>query len=412
MNQSTVLVVTYAEIALKGKNRPRFQRQLLNNMRRALAGEPVANFNHVESRYLIWLDDPTRADACAEKLERVFGIRWVSPAVVVPRQEDHGELDEVALAAVTLALRDVGMAQTFKVETRRSDPDYPLISPEISRVVGTAVGAAIELPARMHRPDFTVNILVLRERILVFTAKHDGPGGLPSGTGGRICCLFSGGIDSPVAAWLLMRRGCRPTLVHFYSGRSLEEADAEKIIELTRILATWSPAPLTLWLVPVVPYEMRAMDHVPDAHDMVMFRRFMFKTAHVLARRENCLALVAGDSLGQVASQTLPNLAAIGPDLELPVFRPLIGLDKDEITAFSRRIGAFEVSIQPYRDCCSIRSPRPVLNARPGDLAELSAVMDLPGAVQEALATSAKLVIGPEGEQRRKDFSVPADPTA
>ncbi len=411
VNQSTVLVVTYSEIALKGKNRPVFQRRLLNNMRRALAGEPVANMNHVESRYLVWLDDPERAEACAEKLEKVFGIRWISPAVAIPRLEDGSEMDEVALQAVTMAMRDVGMAHTFKVDTRRSDHDYGLTSPEISRIIGTAVGAAIQLPARMHHPDFTVHVLVLRERILVFTGKRPGAGGLPAGTGGRICCLLSGGIDSPVAAWMLMRRGIRPTFVHFFAGRSVKEADADKIVELARILAEWSPVPLTLYLVPVVPYEMRAMDHVRESYDMVMFRRFMFKTAHVVARRENCLALASGDSLGQVASQTLHNLAAIGPDLELPVMRPLIGLDKEEITARSQRIGAYEVSIQPYRDCCSIRSPRPVLDARADTLAEMSQAMDLPGAVSEALTQSAKLLVGPDGEIRRRELSGPAIPT-
>jgi thiamine biosynthesis protein ThiI len=408
VTQPTVLVATYAEIALKGKNRPVFQRRLLNNMRRALAGEPVAAVNHVESRYLVWLDDPDRAEACADKLERVFGIRWVSPAVAVPRQEDAGELDEVALVAVTLALRDVGPASTFKVETRRSDRTYPLDSQQISRIVGTAVGEAVQLPARMQRPDFTVHVLVLRRQILVFTGKREGAGGLPSGSGGRVCCLLSGGIDSPVAAWLLMRRGCRPTLVHFHTGRNLREAAADKIVELARILAAWSPVPLSLYMIPVVPFETRAIEHVNEAYDMVMFRRFMFKTAHVIARRESCLALVAGDSLGQVASQTLHNLAAIGPDLELPVLRPLIGLDKDEITAFAGRIGSFEVSIQPYRDCCSIRSPRPVLNARAEDLAGMSVAMDLPGAVAEALATGVKLVVGPEGEIRRRELGAPA----
>jgi thiamine biosynthesis protein ThiI len=301
------------------------------------------------------------------------------------------------------------MATSFKVETRRSDRTYPLISQEISRIVGTAVGEAIQLPARMARPDFTVHVLVLREQILVFTAKRDGAGGLPAGSSGRVCCLLSGGIDSPVAAWLLMKRGCRPTFVHFFSGRSVTEADAGKIVELVRILAGWSPTPLALWLVPVVPYEARAMDHVPDSYDMVMFRRFMLKTAHSIARRENCLALATGDALGQVASQTIHNLAAIGPDLQLPVFRPLIGLDKEDITRLSERIGAFDVSIQPYRDCCSIRSPRPVLTARPGRLAEYSEAMDLPAAVRESLASCAKLVIGPDGEIKRKDLSLPPE---
>jgi thiamine biosynthesis protein ThiI len=404
-SRDTILVVTYSEIALKGRNRPVFQRRLLNNMRRALAGEPVASINHVESRYLVRLDDADRAAACTEKLGRVFGIQWISPTVCVPRGDDPDtDLARAAAVAVELAGRDAGRARNFKVDTRRSDRRFPVVSQEVSRRLGAAVGARLGLPARMADPDFTVHVLVLKERILVFTGKHEGGGGLPSGSSGRVCCLLSGGIDSPVAAWLMMRRGCRPTLVHVFAGRSVDEADTAKILELVQILARWSSTPLTLYLVPVVPYEMRAIEHVVDSHDMVMFRRFMLKTAQVIGRREHCHALVTGDSLGQVASQTLQNLEAIGPDLTLPVFRPLIGMDKAEITAFSQRIGAFQTSIQPYRDCCSIRSPRPILDARPDVLAELSAHMDLAGAIDEALDTCARLVVGPDGVQRRRDF--------
>ena len=398
---TAVLVATYSEVALKGKNRPVFQRRLLNNMMRALAGEPVARINHCESRFLVWLDVPGRAGACSDKLARVFGIRWISPAVSIARQDVGPDLESVGAAAAELARRDAGRAATFKVATRRSDRSFPLDSQQINALVGRAVGEAINLPARMNRPDFTVHVLVLRERVLVFSAKRPGAGGLPSGTGGRVCCLLSGGIDSPVAAWLMMGRGCRPSLVHIFSGRTIAEADTDKILSLTRILAAWSPVPLTLWLVPVVPYEMRAIEHVDDSHDMVMFRRFMLYCAAQIANRDQCPALVTGDSLGQVASQTLRNLAAIGPDLRLPVFRPLIGMDKEQITALSRRIGTFETSIRPYRDCCSIRSPRPNLSARAEVLDEIAARMDLPGAVQEALQGSARLLVSRDGVRSR-----------
>jgi thiamine biosynthesis protein ThiI len=174
----------------------------------------------------------------------------------------------------------------------------------------------------------------------------------------------------------------------------VEEADTGKIEELARVLAGFYPVPLVLYLVPVVPFEMRSIGVVPDSYDMVMFRRFMFKTATALARRNSCKALITGDSLGQVASQTIDNLGAIAPDISLPVFRPLIGMDKLEITAWSKTIGAFELSILPYRDCCSIRSPRPVLNARAQDLLSYSREMDLDGAIAEAMAAAVKVTIG------------------
>ncbi len=390
---ASILVATYSEIALKGRNRPMFQRRLANNMRTAVAGESVSSIKHVESRFLIHLDDPTRADAVITKLQRVFGLQWIAPAVAVPREEPQADLDRVCAIAVEMAVRDVGDARTFKVDTKRSDRGFPLQSMEINVIVGNAVGAAINLPARMSGPDFTVHVLVLRKSILIATAHIPASGGLPAGISGRVVCLLSGGIDSPVAAWLMMKRGCRPTLVHVHQGRSAEEADVGKIIELTRVLGRYSPTPLTLYLVPVVPYEMRAIGAIDDRHDMVMFRRFIVKTAAALALRERCLGLVTGDSLGQVASQTLHNLGAIAPDVSLPVYRPLIGLDKNQITALAATIGSFELSILPYRDCCSIRSPRPILSARPATLLELSRVMDLDAAVQEAVAASARLVV-------------------
>lgn len=393
-----VLAVHYAEIALKGKNRRFFQRRLRNNLATALKGEPVASINHIESRMLVRLKDASRSEAVVEKARRVFGVQWLSLAEPVPREKIGDDLRGLRETAVRLAKRDVGDARTFKVDTRRSDDTFPVISPEISRIVGADVQQAIGLPARMHDPDFTVHILVLREEALVFTKRITAYGGLPVGSSGRAMVLMSGGIDSPVAAWLMMKRGCRAEFLHFYSGRTVKEADTGKIERIMAVLARYSPSRLTLHLAPSFPYEERAIGAVDDPHDMVLFRRYMFKTAEHIARRQNCLALVAGDSLGQVASQTLPNLAAIGPDIALPVMRPLIGMDKLEITAISRETGLFEPSILPYRDCCSIRSPHPVLNARAEQLLELSEKIDLDAAVAEAIAGTVRMRIEADAE--------------
>ena len=398
-----IIAATYAEIALKGRNRTVFMRRLINNIRSALSGLPVEDIRHVESRILVHLSDASAATAVTSVLKRIFGLQWVSPVVPVERSvidvelaadRDAGRepsLSAVCAVAVDLAREDRGEARNFKVETRRSDRGFALKSPEISAIVGGAVHQELGLPGRMSHPDFVVNVLVLREQILVFTGKEAAFGGLPAGSSGRAMALLSGGIDSPVAAWLMMRRGLRPEFVHFYSGRNMDEAVVDKIDELAKILAVYYPVPLVVHYVPVTPYEMRAIGVVPDRYDMVMFRRFMFKTAARLARRASCAALISGDSLGQVASQTLKNLAAITPDIELPVLRPLVGMDKLEITAWSRRIGVYETSILPYRDCCSIRSPNPVLNARPQELLHYSAEMDLDGAVEEALQAATRV---------------------
>ncbi len=404
----SVLAVHYAEIALKGKNRRMFQRRLRNNLAVALDGEPITAINHIESRFLIRFSDPQRGEAIFEKARRVFGVQWLALGVPIPRRDLDDDLAELRRTAVEIARRDVGDAKTFKIHTRRSDTTFPLTSPEINAIVGADVQQAIGLPAKMSRPDYTLHLLVLREEVLILTGHTTAFGGLPVGSSGRVMVLLSGGIDSPVAAWMMMKRGCRPEFIHFYSGRSVEEADTAKIEQLARVLQGFSPTPLTLHLVAAFPYESRAIGVVEDSYDMVLFRRYMFKTAERLARRESCLALVAGDSVGQVASQTLHNLAAIGSDIKLPVMRPLVGLDKLEITALSRKMGAYEASILPYRDCCSIRSPRPVLNARAYQLLELSEKIDLDAAVAEALETAVCLKIDARGDAPETSEETPA----
>jgi len=389
-----IIVASYAEIALKGRNRPVFLRRLINNIRVALRQEAVKSIRHVESRLLIHLSDPQRAEAVVGKMRKVFGLQWVSSVVPVPRQDIGADLAGLSDVAAALAKRDCGSARHFKVDTRRSDRSFPFQSPEINRIVGTKVQEAIQLPARMHQPDFTLHILLLKENALVFSRKLTAHGGLPAGSGGRVMVLLSGGIDSPVAAWLMMKRGCHPEFVHFFSGRHQAEADLDKMQRLVTALLQYSPVPLNLFLVPVYAYEARAIGRIEEPYDMVMFRRFMVKTAALLARRTGCLGLVTGDSLGQVASQTLANMAAISSDLTLPIYRPLIGMDKYEITDIASAIETYKISIEPYRDCCSIRSPHPTLKAQAEDLLILSEDMELEDAVKEAVASSTQTVIG------------------
>jgi thiamine biosynthesis protein ThiI len=402
-----VIACTYSEIALKGRNRKMFLRKLLNNMQTALRGLGGVTIYHVESRLLVRLNDETQTAEAATRLHRVFGLQWVSPAIEVPRAELDAELAEdrdtghvprltkLCEAACQLTVENAGKARNFRIHARRSDRSFGINSLDIGAVVGAAVHQRCGLPGRMVEPDFTVDVLVLRASVLVFATKEQSFGGLPACSSGRTMVLLSGGIDSPVAAWMMMRRGSRADFVHFYSGRNVDEADCAKIEELVRLLARWSPVALHLHLVPVVPYETRAIGTISDRYDMVMFRRFMVRTAARLARRNKCLALVTGDSLGQVASQTLHNLAAISPDVSLPILRPLVGMDKHEITAWSHRTDLFNTSIKPYRDCCSIRSPRPILTARAADLLRMSEEMGLEEAVREAADLSVRRDFAP-----------------
>ena len=250
-----IIACTYAEIALKGGNRRMFLRKLIANIHAALKGEPFAKVDHVESRLMVHLKDPDRAPAVAAKLKNVFGIQWLSPVAVIPRAEVDPELREdlaagreprlarVCETAVVMAREARGTARDFRVDTRRSDRKFPIDSPAINRAVGGAVHADTGLPARMSGPEMTVNVLVLKDDVMVFTGKEPAWGGLPFGSSGRSMVLLSGGIDSPVAAWLMMRRGSRPDFIHFYSGRTVEEGDTDKIQDLVRILARYAPVP-------------------------------------------------------------------------------------------------------------------------------------------------------------------------
>lgn len=386
------LVVHYAEIGIKGRNRPIFERRLCAHLGMALRDVGIeTSVRRQPGRLTALLPDGADAAVALDRLAKVPGVASVAVGVAVAA-------DVAAMGEAAVAFLQAAPPGSFKLEVRRGDKTFPLDSIAIARAVGAICVERTGRRVDVHRPDVTVHVEVPSKTAYVIGPGRAGPGGLPAGSTGTLLAFLSGGIDSPVAAWMLMRRGSRCDFVHFYSGRSPEEADTGKIEDLARLLARWSPLPLHLYLVPVVPYELRAIGAIEDSHDMVMFRRFMVRTAARLARRHKCLALVTGDSLGQVASQTLHNLAAISPDVSLPILRPLVGLDKHEITAWSRRIGLFDTSIRPYRDCCSIRSPRPTLAARGIDLLRLSEAMGLEDAVREAADAAVRRVIGPDSQ--------------
>jgi tRNA uracil 4-sulfurtransferase len=394
---SKIIAVHYAEIALKGKNRSMFLRKLKNNMDQALIGVPVEKINHIESRLLVTLHPEADVDDAVVRLKRVFGIQWLSAATPINREDVGEDLSGLVELAIDIAKENIGTAKTFRVTARRSDKSFHKTSLEIEQHVGGEIHEVIQVPAKMKHPDYTLNILVLKEKILLFSNKQRCFGGLPVGSSGKLMSLLSGGIDSPVASWMMMKRGCTVEFVHFHTGRSIEESSVEKIEKLAMELAKYSPRPLRVRMIPVYPYEIRAIGNVEDSYDMLLFRRFMMVTATRLAYGRRCHALVTGDSVGQVASQTLPNLRAITPDIQLPILRPLVGMDKVDIVDLSKAVGLFETSILPYRDCCSIRSPKPELNARPEDLLRFSEKINMKETVSEAIKTSVVLKFGPEG---------------
>ena len=362
-----VIVLRWGEIFLKGQNRPFFERRLVDNVRRALAGLAGARVEKLHARLLV--EVPAEAVRRAlGRLERVFGLTSLSPARVVEQ-----DLEAIAAEAVRQA-RDLvarrGGRPTFKVETRRPDKRFPLASPEVSREVGARIIEATGLPVDVHDPEVTVGVEIGVERTFVWAETLPGAGGLPVGVTGRVNLLVSGGIDSPVAGWLAMKRGCALQATYFHAFPYTGDKTREKVIDLCRLLAGWSATgELPLRVVHFTEVQKALRDAGPGELAVVLYRRMMMRVATILADQGRALALVTGENLAQVASQTLENLAVIEEAAGLPVLRPLLTYDKVETMALARRIGTYETSILPYDDCCSLFVPE-----HPATRAHLEAV--------------------------------------
>jgi thiamine biosynthesis protein ThiI len=372
------MLLRYGEIFLKGHNRGFFERRLVENLRRAVAGIPGAKIERTHGRVLAW---PPADDAAGKKtqraVERVFGLTSVSPTAVVPR-----ELGAIYAAAVESARREaarLGGRPTFKVETRRADKRFQPTSMETSKLVGAAVIDALGLPVDVHHPQFTVGIEIGYEHAFVFAESVAGPGGLPVGVTGRVELLLSGGIDSPAAGWLMLKRGCELGATYFHSFPYTGEHSKEKVAQLARKLAGWQLGEVRLNVVNFTEVQKKLRDASGDGRlAVVLYRRMMMRIAERLARSAGARALVTGEALAQVASQTLENLAAIEEAVDIPILRPCLAHDKQETIALARRIGTYETSILPYDDCCSLFVPEhPETRAKMDDVHACEARLDV-----------------------------------
>jgi thiamine biosynthesis protein ThiI len=355
------IVVHYKELALKGKNRPWFVQLLVRNLRLALQDLDVTSVRSMMGRIEIELGPAADRVAVAGRLRHVFGIANFSYAGRGPH-----ELRPLAEAIVA----DLGRreAASFQVRARRADKRLPLTSPHIEREVGGLVKQATGWRVDLENPALTIHIEMLPEGALYFFGKEPGAGGLPTGTGGRVACLLSGGIDSPVAAYRLMRRGCSVLFIHFHSYPILSRASQEKAREIAALLTGYQLRS-RLVLVPFGDAQRQVLLAVPPELRVVIYRRLMLRIAERLARRWRARALVTGEVLGQVASQTLQNLTTIAGATTMEILRPLVGMDKDEITAEARQIGTYPISIIPDQDCCQLFTPpHPATRARPADV--------------------------------------------
>jgi len=370
-----VLLVRYGEVHLKGLNRPYFLRRLVENIKFAV--RPLGG--------RVWLSDGRIyvADArdmrqAAEKVARVFGVYSVSLA-----WEMEKNLEAIAKAALEAARP---LSGSFKIEARRSDKSFQPDSMALARELGGRVlDANPNLRVDVHRPEHRVSVEI-RDMAYVYCGETLAVGGMPLGTGGRAALLLSGGIDSPVAGYQIMRRGVTLRAIHFFSFPYTSERAKQKVVDLAAILGEYGGG-MPVDVVPFTKIQMEIHEKCPDEFGTLIMRRFMMRIAERLAKRRGCLALVTGENLGQVASQTMEAIAVTDRVVEMPVFRPLIGLDKLEITQMATRIGTYETSILPYEDCCTVFTPRhPATKPKLEDIEKAEALLDCDALIDEAVA--------------------------
>lgn len=384
------ILLHWAEIGLKGGNRPQFIRRLADRVRQGLkSAEVAASVDAKRSRMLVRLSDPTQHERALRVLSRIPGVSNLAPVRTV-----ETDLEAIKVAAVEVL--QAAPAGSFKVESRRADKAFPLTSTQLSQAVGGRCAAVSKRAVDVHNPDVTVKVELTREHTYVSAGTIAGPGGLPVGSTTRLLSFLSGGLDSPVATWMMIRRGARVTGVHFHN-RSLQgQAVLEKIEDLAATLA-WSAGQMPLLVVPFESCQRAIVGIVPAEYRMIVYRRAMFRIAAVLARREHALGYVTGDSLGQVASQTAENLRTIHAAANLPVYAPLIGSDKTEIIARARQIGTYETSIRPHDDCCSfLIAKHPAVKSKVAEIEELEAPLPWEALIEEAVEKTPRTKIQPD----------------
>lgn len=380
-----IILIKNGELALKGLNRSTFEDILIKNIRRRL--KPLGDFEYRKEQStvsVVPVDDSVDMDEVNERIARVFGIACYSRALQVEKN-----MEEILKYAPEYLAEQLKNAKTFKVEGKRSDKKFPLTSPQMSAEVG---GAVLEkfphLKVDVKNPDVLITIEIRDKYAFIRGNQTKGAGGMPTGTAGKSAILISGGIDSPVAAYMMAKRGLTLTAIHFASPPYTSPQSEEKVHELLRQVSKFS-GNITLFTVGFTEIQEQIRDNCPEDLFTLVMRRFMMRIAEKIAGKEECKALITGESLGQVASQTLPALACTDAVVSMPVFRPLIGLDKDEIIAVSRKINTFDISIQPFEDCCTVFTPKhPKTKPQISILENAEKALDVDGLIEKALGNT------------------------
>jgi len=376
-----IILLKQGEIVLKGLNRREFERKLIENIKRRLA--PFGKFNIYTMQSTIYAEPQSECDmdAALEAAKNVFGALTVTRAAACVKDKDA-----IVKTAAEYLAGELNNAKTFKVESKRSDKRFPMTSIQLSQYVGGELHDLFpHLKPDMQNPEMTIHVEIRDLAAYVHGPAHKGAGGLPVGAGGRMVTLLSGGIDSPVASYMIAKRGVQLIPVHFYSHPYTSVLAKEKVIELAGQLTKYCGR-LRVVLVPFTKIQEQIRENCPEGLITIVMRRFMMRIAEKIADDNGCLAIVTGDNLGQVASQTTEALAVVEECVDMPVFRPLIALDKKEIIDIARSIGTYETSILPYEDCCTIFTPRrPRTKPKLAEVLAAEEGLDIEALVKEAV---------------------------
>lgn len=385
------ILIRYGELSLKGKNRNVFIRQLKENIKKALKSFSTLEIESQHDRMYIYLkeEDPNEV---ANVLSRVFGISSFSFAIKVDSDID-------AIVDACLQTLDFSNAKTFKVAARRSDKNFPVISDQINRIVAGAILKNSTWKVDVHHPDYKIVIEVHRDSTYIMTDRMAGAGGYPVGVGGKAMVLLSGGIDSPVAAYLMMKRGVRIECIHFASPPYTSENAQQKVLDLASIVSAYQ-GDLLVHIVPFTNLQLAIYQHADESYAITLMRRMMMRIAEGLAQKRKALVLATGESVGQVASQTLESMVAINSVVNIPMIRPLVCMDKVEIIELSKKIGTYETSILPYEDCCTIFTPNnPVTKPRVDRCVKYEESFDFESLVQECIQSAESIWIHPQQKE-------------
>lgn len=377
-----VILLKIGEIVLKGLNRKTFEDTLMKNIKRRLYRIGAFQVKSAQSTICITpLNEQADLDEACDCVSRIFGIAAFSRAAVA--EKDMDDIKKIAVEYLSEVMPDIS---TFKIEAKRSDKKFPLTSPQIcTELGGHLLEAFPNLSVDVHNPDVVVTVEVRDTAAYIRYGVLKGAGGIPVGTGGKAAILISGGIDSPVAAWTMAKRGVELTAVHFASPPYTSTMAEEKVISLLKKVAAYS-GHIQMYIVHFTHIQEEIRDKCPEELFTIIMRRFMMRIAQRIAGQQSCAALITGESLGQVASQTMGAIACTDAVCTMPVFRPLIGMDKEEIIEISRKIDTFDISIQPYEDCCTVFTPKhPRIKPKSGDVIEAEKCLDIDTLTEEAM---------------------------